>query len=137
MAATQVVATQKTKVDAGTLVPMTACGIAKRIIDTYTCIEEENLSTIHVYTPPAGSVILGVKIVCAALGTGVTLQLGDTDDDDRYIVAITAATAATLDLNPVAGINYVIGTNDGDDEAIIIVKAANAAGLVTVIWDYI
>ena len=42
--------------------------------------------------------VVDCKILHDALGTGVTLKLGDTVDDDAIIVATAAATAGTLSI---------------------------------------
>lgn len=76
--------------------------------------------------------VIDAKIVHDALGTGVTLKLGDTSDDDAIIVASAAATAGTLTIaidqmdTDLAGTNLVLTTG-----------GATATGTIKVVVYYV
>ena len=142
MAAVNVSATNKTKIAAGgsgqNMLDMGMyAGVKKVMIDTYTLAAVEATSTIKVATPPAGSRIVGAKICHAALGSGVTLALGDSDDVDRYLIPTAANAVGMLDVLRVIGANYIIGTADGDDEMYLTVGTATGTGDVVVIIEYV
>ena len=144
MAAVNVLAANKTKIDAGgsgqNVIDSGLYGGVKKVcIDTYTLKAVEANSTIKIATPPKGSKIIGCRIVTAALGTGVTLALGDTvsGQSARYLAASSAATAANISAIKVGAIGYVIGTTDGDEKMIVTVGGATATGAIATIIEYV
>ena len=50
-------------------------------------------SDISVARLPKGAKVYDVVIIHDALGSGVTLKVGDSADDDRYVAATAAANA--------------------------------------------
>jgi hypothetical protein len=78
----------------------------------------------------AGAIILGVELQFAALGAGVILSVGDSNDDDRYISLISGATADQTVNNVIGGRHYKIGTNSSDDVVMLKTSGAAATGLV-------
>jgi hypothetical protein len=78
----------------------------------------------------AGAIIVGIQIKNAALGANITLEVGDSDDPNRYITAYdaNANTEATFADNLIGGLHYKIGTNDGDEQILITVRDAAAGG---------
>jgi len=144
MGAVNVKAVNKTKIDAGgsgqNMLDMGQfAGVKKVVMDTYTLDGVEATSTIKIATPPKGSKIIGCRIVTAALGSGVTLALGDTvsGQSARYIAATSAAAIADIGSIKVAAIGYVIGTTDGDEEMMITVGTATGTGAIAVIIEYV
>lgn len=91
----------------------------------------ENLAAndvINLFKLPVGAVVYGMTVTYDDLGTGTTLNIGDDNDDDRYLAAVDTATAAGISSELEAtGFGYVIGTNEGDD----IIKAKNLGAAVT------
>jgi hypothetical protein len=72
-------------------------------------------STIDIAELPAGAKVLKVELITDALGSTSTIDIGDSDDPDRYSASpFDVATAGKHESDTVAGFMYVIGTNDGD-----------------------
>ena len=83
---------------------------------------------INLFHMPKGAVIKEIVVDHGALGTGTTLDVGDSNDVDRYIDgADTAKAAGTARINTIDGRNYRIGTNAGDN----IITAKNLGGSAT------
>ena len=88
----------------------------------------------------AGAIIHGVIIHNADLGANVDLDIGDSDDPNRYIAAYDAnanesnqgAVSAITGELQLAGVHYVIGTNAGDETIIVTTASAAATGLLKV-----
>jgi len=76
----------------------------------------------------AGAIILGIEINNAALGAGVTLDVGDGDDDNRYIDGYDANGNTKTNTLLIGGVFYKIGTNSGDDTLTVTVQDAAATG---------
>ena len=53
-------------------------------------------SDISVARLPKGAMVWDVVIMHDALGSGVTLKVGDAADDDRYVAATAAANAGVI-----------------------------------------
>ncbi len=85
---------------------------------------------------PAGARIHQIIVDNAALGGGVTLDVGDSHDADRYDTAIAADAALQSFCNNIAGKNYKVGTNDGDNQVLITTAGGAATGLVKVLILY-
>ena len=83
-------------------------GKVRFIYDTYEAASLADASVIKVARLPKGAVVLPNSfIVHDALGSGVTLALGDDDDTDsadadRYLEATSAASAGVIQLNDAA-----------------------------------
>jgi len=130
-------ADNRTKADSPTsdnvLSPGTLGGRVRVLTDQVTLAAEGNPATIEVGRKlQAGAIILGVELYNAALGAATTLDVGDSDDPNRYLTIADANTAGwTKDLN-LAGVQYKVGTNDGDDEITITLGGGAGTGLVAV-----
>ncbi len=79
---------------------------------------------------PKGARILDVILHFGACGSGVTLNVGDAEDDNRYISAVDASGAGVVRLEAaeVAGRNYKVDITDEDapdDQVLIDVNAAD------------
>lgn len=77
-------------------------------VDTYTINGAASGTVINVAKLPKGATFLRGLIVTDGLGSGVTLKLGDSGDDDRYLAATSAASAGTIEANALAGIGYSV-----------------------------
>jgi hypothetical protein len=97
--------------------------------DTYEASALAQGSTIAMGTQlPAGAIIHGITLAFDDLGTGVTIDVGDSNDADRYKDGVDVSTAAGSDTGVlVDGLGYVIGTNTGDN--IILVTIVGATGV--------
>lgn len=151
MGATNVKAVNSTKIDAGGAGDYVIgrglyAGTLKAMTDTYTTAALEAGSTIKVATPPVGSKIVGIRVASTALGSGVTLALGEPStagtgyDVDRYMSATSFAAAASVDaLRPDTGFGYVIGTCAADATAYLTTAGAtmSASATITVLWLYV
>jgi len=71
-------------------------GKSRAIYDEFTFSSHASGTTVNVGVLRKGEVYLGCEIVNAALGTGVTLQLGDAGNDARYMAAQAAASAGNI-----------------------------------------
>jgi len=135
----------RTKADTPTsdnvLAPGTLGGRVRVMQDNFTFAGEAAGEIIELFQDlKAGATILDIVIHNADLGTGTLLDIGDSNDVDRYIDGYDAdanltsrggGTAVTGQFQ-VAGNQYVIGTNTGDTQIIITTSVAAATGLVTV-----
>ena len=127
------------------LAPGTLGGRVRTMQDSFTFAGESAGEIIELFQDlKAGAIILDLIIHNADLGTGTLLDIGDTNDADRYIDGYDAdanltnrggATAVTGQFQ-VAGNQYVIGTNTGDTQINITTSVATATGLVTVTLFY-
>lgn len=100
-------------------------GVVKYFYDEY---EASSLAADDViqFGPklPAGAVILDITVDFDDLGTGTTLDIGDSHTVDRYLDGVDTATAAgkssirtsTATIGDINAVGYVIGTNSGDDQ---------------------
>lgn len=83
---------------------------------------------INLFALPIGAVILDLIVDFDDLGTGTTLDVGDSNDIDRYIDGADTATAAGIArLGAIAGRGYRIGTNTGDN----VIQAKNLGAAAT------
>ncbi len=62
--------------------------------DTYEASSLASGSDITIGRIPAGATIHDVIVKCDALGSGVTLKVGDSGDDDRYLAVVGTWNAA-------------------------------------------
>lgn len=89
---------------------------------------------------PAGAQVIDIIVNFDDLGTGTTLDVGDSHDVDRYLDGVDTATAAgkssmsgsTATIGPINGIGYVIGTNSGDDQIQLTNLGGSATGTIKV-----
>lgn len=89
---------------------------------------------------PAGATIVDIIVHFDDLGTGMTLDVGDSDNPDRYLDGVDTATAAGKSsmsgssgvIGPISGVGYVIGTASGDDQIILTNLSASATGTIKV-----
>jgi hypothetical protein len=79
-----------------------------------------------------GAIIHKVIIDNAALGAGVTLDVGDSDTAGRYVSAYDANGNTHSEVTLIGGVHYVIGTNDGDNTILVTTGVAAATGQIKV-----
>ena len=99
--------------------------------DSFTFAGEAAGEVIRIGKLPKNSRYLGAIIANAALGAAVTVQIGDSGDDDRFVAAVDANTTPPIGIakTPQTGMNY-----EFSDETIILLKTAGGAatGLIEV-----
>ncbi len=84
--------------------------------DEYEAAALATGSTIDIANLPAGAKVMKIELYTDALGSTSTIDIGDSDDTDRYSAsAFDVATAGFHESDTVDGHQYVIGTNDGDN----------------------
>lgn len=89
---------------------------------------------------PTGARIYDIKVMFDDLGTSVTMDVGDSADDDRYATAIDVATAAggfsLVEDGNIAGFGYEVGTASGDDQITLTIEGGAATGTISVAIQY-
>ena len=89
---------------------------------------------------PVGSLVVDVVVFYDDLGTGVTLDIGDLADDDRYVAAAAvAAGAGSISLQQdglIAGIGYKVGTATNDNQIALTIGGSAATGTLKVMIVY-
>ena len=101
--------------------------------DTFEFAGETAGEIIDLGSSIAGKIrVFGAKVVHDALGTGVTLKLGDSEDDDALIPAAGAAAAGTLEI----GIDK-IGTLLNGKYLVLTTGGAAATGTAKVLVEYV
>lgn len=93
-------------------------------------------SVINLFKLPNNVVIQDIKLYFDALGTSVTLDVGDALDPDRYIDGVVAATAGTSNALTIDGQGYRTGTNEGDDLITLTIGGAAATGTIKAVCYY-
>ena len=96
--------------------------------DTFTFAGEAAGALVNVGNLKPGEIFLFALITAAALGTGVTLQLGDAGDDDRYLAATAANTGGLIIQAARAGASLGVGyKNDTTADIPLVLKTGGAA----------
>jgi len=117
-------------------------GIVKAQVDDYTFAAIVSGSVVRVAKLPVGAKVLAVLLAHAALGTSVTLALGNAGSGQGAIFRAAAAADAASSVLAVcggitaSGIPYVVGTLSGDDIVTVTVGGATATGKMQVITLY-
>jgi len=99
-------------------------------MDSYEAAALASGSTIDIAELPEGAKIVGILLAFDALGTGVTLAVGDADDTDRYISAASAASLGNLNTLRVDGLKRAIGTSTNDSRIQVLTGGASATGTI-------
>jgi hypothetical protein len=132
---TAVVAANMTLLDAGTGKALkTEAGKAYVWTDTYEAASLVAGSTIAICDLPIDSSVIGVKLYIDALGASSTLIVGDVADPDRYLKAISSATAGLLEGKAVDGIGFV---NTSKTRLYITTAGATISGTIKAVITYL
>ena len=99
---------------------------------TYTTAGSEGAGTsIEMFQIPDNAHVLEMRLTSTALGTSVTLQVGDSGDNDRFIDATSHASAATTTMsgsNPdIIGYKFTAAT-----DITVLTAGATLAGSQTI-----
>ncbi|WP_282609467.1 hypothetical protein [Pelagibius sp. Alg239-R121] len=82
-------------------------GRQRVLYDEYvTTGSESSGDRIRVGTLRNGQRFLGGRLVFGAMGTGRTLKLGDSEDDDRYLAATSVSAAGSATVAAAAGFGH-------------------------------
>lgn len=104
--------------------------------DTFTFAGEAAGAVVNVGVLKPGEVFLGGWIIAAALGSGVTIQVGDAGDADRYLAATVMNTGGLVTNIARAGSSLGIGYKNetsSDIPIFITTGAAAATGRIDVV----
>lgn len=116
-------------------------GRVKVLMDIYEASALEAASTIDMGgLLPTGARILDVILITDALGSGVTLEVGDDEDPNRYITSTACNTANQVTrLNAIAGQQYEVDMTTAstpDNQVVITTAGAAATGTINLIVLY-
>ena len=111
-------------------------GVADATLHVVTTAYEASAAAantiINLFKLPKGVVIQNIVVAFDDLGTGVTIDIGDAGDVDRYVDGLDVATAAGSAVGITAdGFGYIIGTDTEHDDTIITAKVLGAAATGT------
>lgn len=102
------------------------------ISTTYEASAVAANTEINLFKLPKGVMIQNFVVAHDDLGTGVTLDIGDAGDGDRYVDGLDVATAAGFTTGClVDGIGYVIGSDAEHDDTLVVAKVLGAAATGT------
>ena len=102
-------------------------------MDEYEAAALADASTIDIAELPEGAKVVGGEVLHDDLGTAITISVGDSDDDNRYLSAHDVASAGRAVFNLVDGAQYVIGTNAGDSRLQILTAGGTLTGTIKTI----
>jgi hypothetical protein len=98
--------------------------------DSYEASSLANPSDISVARLPKGAVVYDVIIHHDALGSGVTLSVGDSGSATRYIGATAAATAGKVVMSEDGAIDGFGYENTAETDVLITVGGGTATGTI-------
>ena len=81
-------------------------GKVRASYDEFTFAADDAGTTVAMGVLKKGEVFLGALLIAAALGSGVTVQLGDSVDDDRFIAATVCTSAVEAFKGKTDGVGY-------------------------------
>ena len=98
--------------------------------DVYEASSLASGSDISVAKLPKGAKVYDVVIHHDALGSGVTLAVGDSSDADRYITATAAATAGKVVMSEDGAIDGVAYEQTAETDILITTGGGPATGTI-------
>ena len=103
------------------------------VTTTYEASAAAANTVINLFKLPKDVVIQNFVVAFDDLGTGVTVDIGDAGDADRYVDGLDVATAAGSAAGIlVDGLGYVIGTDTTNDDTVITATVLGAAATGTI-----
>lgn len=102
------------------------------ISTTYEASAAAANTVINLFKLPKGVLVQNFLVSHDDLGTGITLDIGDADDADRYVDGLSVSTSAgsTAGILP-DGLNYIIGTATENDDTVVTAKILGGAATGT------
>ena len=112
-------------------------GVADATLHVVTTAYEASAAAantvINLFKLPKDVVIQNFVVAFDDLGTGVTIDIGDAGDADRYVDGLDVATAAGSATGIlVDGLGYIIGTDTTNDDTVITATVLGAAATGTI-----
>lgn len=117
-------------------------GKLKVQLDDYTFAGASSGEVVRVAKLPVGAKVVAVLLANAALGSGVTLAVGNGGSGKGAIFRAAAAASSASSVWAVCGgivasvIPYVVGTLSGDDVVTVTTGGATATGKINVATIY-
>ena len=103
------------------------------ITTTYEASAAAANTVINLFKLPKGVVIQNFVVAHDDVGTGVTVDIGDEGDIDRYVDGLSLSTSAGSTMGClVDGIGYVIGTDAEHDDTLVTAKILGSAATGTI-----
>lgn len=103
------------------------------VTTTYEASATASGTIINLFKLQKDAVIQNFVVAFDDLGTGVTLDIGDAGDADRYVDGLDVATAAGSAVGIKAdGLGYITGTDTENDDTLIIATVGGAAATGTI-----
>lgn len=103
------------------------------VTTTYEASAAASGTIINLFKLQKDAVIQNFVVAFDDLGTGVTLDIGDAGDADRYVADLDVATAAGSAVGITAdGLGYITGTDAEHDDTLIIATVGGAAATGTI-----
>lgn len=103
------------------------------VTTTYEASAAAANTVINLFKLPKDVVIQNFVVAHDDLGTGVTIDIGDAGDTDRYVDGLNVSTAAGSTTGVlVDGLGYVIGTDAEHDDTVITATVLGAAATGTI-----
>lgn len=99
---------------------------------TYEASSTAANTVINLFKLPKDVVVQNFVVAHDDLGTGITLDIGDAGDADRYVDGLDVATAAGSTTGClVDGLGYIIGTDKEHDDTIVTATVLGGAATGT------
>jgi hypothetical protein len=98
--------------------------------DTYEASSLASGSDISVARLPKGAKVYDVAIHHDALGSGVTLAVGDGSDADRYVTATAAASAGVISMHNDGAIGGVAFEQTAETDILVTTGGGSASGTI-------
>lgn len=103
------------------------------VTTTYEASAAASGTVINLFKLQKDVTIQNFVVAFDDLGTGVTLDIGDAGDADRYVADLDVATAAGSTVGITAdGLGYITGTDAEHDDTLIIATVGGAAATGTI-----
>lgn len=100
-------------------------------LDSYEASALVAGSTIDIAELPANAKVLKVEMYTDALGASSTIDIGDSDDTDRYSAApFDTSSAGKFESDTADGHQYCVGTNSGDSRVQLLTAGASITGTI-------
>lgn len=118
------------------LAPGTFGGKVHCFIDSYEALSTAEGSVLRMGPElPVGAMVIGVTLSFDALGTSVTLAVGDASSSGRYVAAAAAASAGTLTAMLVNGIEYQVTSTT--NQILVTNAGAEMTGTIKIVVFYV
>ena len=105
--------------------------------DTFEASSLASGSDISVARLPSGAKVYDVAIHHDALGSGVTLAVGDSEDADRYITATAAANAGVISMHNDGAIDGVGFEQTAETDILVTTGGGSASGTIKCMVFYV